>query len=69
MKLLFKAINEGKVPFLFRLDSFETVSDLAQDVLTIYESLPQAVSQNTAQAITEGLTRRTDVEQETTDDE
>lgn len=62
-------MNEEKVPFLLQLNSSETAVDTNQDTLTIHESLPWSVSQNIEHATLIDLTGRTDVEQETTDDE
>lgn len=69
MSLLPNAVDKEKIPFLFRLDSSEVVTSSAQDVLTTHESLPWAVPQNIVHSAKMDSSRRTDVYQETTDDE
>ena len=63
------AVKKEKVPFLFLLSSSEVVTSPAQDVSTIHESLPWAVPRDIVHSAMMNSSRRTDVNQETTDDE
>ena len=69
MNLLSETTDKEKVPFLLKLDSAEVKTNSTQDVLTIHESLPWAVPQNVVHSAMMDSSGRTDVNQETTDDE
>lgn len=69
MTLLAKTMNTEKLPFLLQLDSSEVVENSDQDMLTIHEPRPWAVPRNVEDSAMMDSSMRTDVNQETTDDE